>query len=255
MFLIFGAIVSPFLPDSPSTDTNSSGGGSSISSPAPTPEPTATEEVPNVKAKKHSALKVLNRLPVRGWASDSGYDREGKFGTAWKDVDGNGCDTRNDMLRRDFRSITRTDGCLIYKGVLRDVYTGKTIRFTRGTTTSLAVQIDHLVSLHNAWLTGAKRLSQSLRVALANDPLNLEAVDGPTNSSKSDDDASWWLPPRAGYRCTYVAKQISVKKAYHLWITPDEKIAMQSVLATCPRQKAYTTDYPARVKSGDLYVP
>jgi hypothetical protein len=174
---------------------------------------------------------------------------------AWKDVDWNGCDTRNDILRRDFRSIGRTDGCIVYTGVLRDVYTGKTIRFTRGVSSSLAVQIDHLVPLHNAWMTGAQRLSKALRVALANDPLNLEAVDGPTNTRKSDSDASWWLPPRAAYRCTYVARQIAVKKAYRLWITPDEKIAMASVLATCPRQKAYTTNYPALVRSGNLNAP
>jgi hypothetical protein len=89
---------------------------------------------------------------------------------------------------------------------------------------------------------------------LANDPLNLQAVDGPTNARKSDSDASWWLPPQRKYQCTYVARQISVKKAYHLWVTPDEKIAMQEVLTTCPRQKAYTTDYPTRFKAGDLYV-
>jgi hypothetical protein len=62
------------------------------------------------------------------------------------------------------------------------------------------------------------------------------------------------LPPQRGYQCKYVARQISVKKAYRLWVTPDEKIAMQAVLTTCPRQKVYSTDYPSRLKSGDLYV-
>ena len=169
-------------------------------------------------------------------------------------MDGNGCDTRNDILRRDFASITRTDGCLIYTGVISDKYTGKRIAFTRGQTTSLAVQIDHIVALHNAWMTGAGNLSQGMRVALANDPLNLQAVDGPTNSRKSDSDASWWLPPMRNYQCVYVARQISVKRAYRLWVTPDEKIAMQAVLTTCPRQKAFQTDYPTRLENGDLYV-
>lgn len=225
----------------------------------PTPEPTETEEpstdeAPDVAAKPGSAMKALNRLKVKPMTSGAGYDRDRKFGDAWIDVDGNGCDTRNDILARDFASITRTDGCLIYKGVLKDKYTGERIRFTRGQTTSLAVQVDHVVALHNAWMTGAHKLSYSMRVAFANDPLNLQAVDGPTNSRKSDSDASWWLPPNRGYQCRYVARQISVKKAYRLWVTPDEKIAMQAVLTTCPRQKAYDTDYPERVKSGDLYV-
>jgi hypothetical protein len=184
----------------------------------------------------------------------AGYDRDRRFGEARIDVDGNGCDTRNDMLARDFSKVTRTDGCVVYAGVIRDKYTGKRIRFTRGQGTSLAVQVDHVVALHNAWMTGAHKLSYEMRVALANDPLNLQAVDGPTNSRKSDSDASWWLPPQRGYQCKYVARQISVKRAYRLWVTPDEKIAMQAVLTTCPRQKVYLTDYPARLKSGDLYV-
>ena len=251
---IVGAIVGPFVPDSPSTDSPNYGGGSISETAAPTPEPTPTDEAPDVAAKPGSAMKALNRLKVKPMTSGAGYDRDRKFGDAWIDVDGNGCDTRNDILARDFASITRTDGCLIYKGVLKDKYTGERIRFTRGQTTSLAVQVDHVVALHNAWMTGAHKLSYSMRVAFANDPLNLQAVDGPTNSRKSDSDASWWLPPRRGYQCAYVARQISVKKAYRLWVTPDEKIAMQAVLTTCPRQKVYDTDYPAKLKSGDLYV-
>jgi hypothetical protein len=193
---IVGAIVGPFVPDSKSTDPPNYGGGAISETPAPTPEPTATEEVPDVPAKSGSAMKALNRLKVKAMTSGAGYDRERKFGDAWIDVDANGCDTRNDILARDFASITRTDGCIIYSGVIRDKYTGDRIRFTRGQTTSLAVQVDHVVALHNAWMTGANKLSYEMRVALANDPLNLQAVDGPTNSRKSDSDASWWLPPR-----------------------------------------------------------
>jgi hypothetical protein len=263
---IVGAIVGPFVPDSPSIDAPNSGGSSISETATPTPQPAATDgevatedptptdEAPDVVAKSGSAMKALNRLKVKPMTSGAGYDRDRKFGDAWIDVDGNGCDTRNDILARDFASVSSTDGCLIYKGVIKDKYTGKRIRFTRGQTTSLAVQVDHVVALHNAWKTGAHRLSYSMRVALANDPLNLQAVDGPTNSRKSDSDASWWLPPNRGYQCRYVARQISVKKAYRLWVTPDEKIAMQAVLTTCPRQKVYDTDYPEKVKSGDLFV-
>lgn len=251
---IVGAIVGPFAPDSDPIDWDNSGGSSISETTAPTPEPTAAEAAPDVPAKPGSAMKALNRLKVRGMTSGAGYDRDRKFGEAWIDVDGNGCDTRNDILARDFSKVTRTDGCVVYSGVIRDKYTGKRIRFTRGQGTSLAVQVDHVVALHNAWMTGAHKLSYEMRVALANDPLNLQAVDGPTNSRKSDSDASWWLPPQRGYQCRYVARQISVKRAYRLWVTPDEKIAMQALLTTCPRQKVYSTDYPSRLKSGDLYV-
>jgi hypothetical protein len=89
------------------------------------------------------------------------------------------------------------------------------------------------VALSNAWSTGAQKLSFSTRVQLANDPLELLAVDGPTNQSKSDSDAANWLP-RAAYRCAYVARQIAVKRKYKLWVTSAEKQAMAGVLATCP---------------------
>lgn len=252
VIFVFGAIFGPLSPDSTPIDWSSGDGGTTVS--RPTPDPVETEPAPDIPAKPGSAMKALNRLKVKEMTSGAGYDRDGKFGEAWIDVDGNGCDTRNDILRRDFAQVTRSDGCTIYKGVLKDRYTGKRINFTRGQGTSLAVQVDHVVALHNAWMTGARRLSYDMRVALANDPLNLQAVDGPTNSRKSDSDASWWLPPQRGYQCRYVARQISVKRAYRLWVTPDEKIAMQQVLTSCPRQKAYTTDYPARLKNGDLYV-
>lgn len=120
-------------------------------------------------------------------------------------------------------------------GTLTDPYTGKVIKFVRGVKTSNAVQIDHVVALSNAWKTGAQLISETSRYQFANDPLNLLAVDGPTNSSKSDKDAASFLP-RTSYRCKYVARQLSVKRKYRLWVTSSEKAAMVRVLSTCPSQ-------------------
>ncbi len=100
----------------------------------------------------------------------------------------------------------------------------------------MAVQIDHVVALSDAWQKGAQRISQSQREALANDPLNLLAADGPANQQKSDADAASWLPANKSYRCIYVARQIAVKATYKLWITAAEKDAMTRVLNTCPDQ-------------------
>jgi hypothetical protein len=98
------------------------------------------------------------------------------------------------------------------------------------------VQIDHVVPLMDAWQKGAQALSPTLRESLANDPLNLLAVDGPANGSKSDSDAATWLPPNRGYWCPYAARQIAVKVKYHLWVTAAEKDALGRILATCPNQ-------------------
>jgi hypothetical protein len=156
-------------------------------------------------------------------------------------MSGRSCDLRNYILTRDLKNITRSSSnwCNVTTGVLNDPYTGKTINFVRGVRTSLAVQIDHVVALSNAWSTGAQALSVASRYSLANDPMNLLAVDGPTNGSKSDKDAASFLP-RVAYQCKYVARQLAVKKKYKLWVTSSEKSAMVRVLQTCPKQSLPT---------------
>ncbi|AMS04101.1 hypothetical protein AXH35_00010 [Acidipropionibacterium acidipropionici] len=197
---------------------------------------------PTSSARPGSAQRALDTLAVKGRAARTGYDRN-RFGDAWTDVDHNGCDTRNDILGRDLtgtRAKAGTDGCVIVAGVLDDPYTGRRIGFRRGNHTSAAVQIDHAVSLSNAWQTGAQGLDETTRTRLANDPLNLLAVDGPTNQAKSDGDAATWLPPHKPSRCAYVARQIAVKHTYRLWVTPAEKTAMARILSGCPTQKLPT---------------
>ena len=196
-----------------------------------------------------TALAVLATLTVKGRAPMTGYVRTAKFGAAWLDVDRNGCDTRDDVLRRDLTSVTGTR-CTVRTGVLHDPYTRTTIDFTRGVRTSAAVQIDHVVPLGDAWQTGAQGWTQAKRVALANDPINLFAVDGPTNEQKSDSDAASWLPPNRSFRCTYIAHQVGVKKAYGLWVTAAEKAAMQRVLTTCPTVTAPTSTVSRIVFTG-----
>lgn len=184
------------------------------------------------------ALTYLKTLKPKAWASHSGYARS-KFSSGWGKIEMNGrsCDLRNYILTRDLKNITRSskNWCHVTSGVLNDPYTGATINFVRGVGTSNAVQIDHVVALSNAWSTGAQNLTSASRFSLANDPLNLLAVDGPTNASKSDSDAASFLP-RFAYRCKYVARQLAVKKKYRLWVTAAEKTAMNNVLTTCPNQ-------------------
>ena len=185
------------------------------------------------------AANLLATLPVKGKAAKSGYDRTGEFGSAWRDVDGNGCDTRNDILARDLTAIVTDESCRVQSGELVAPYTGESVSFERGETSSMLVQIDHLVALSNAWQTGAQQLDRDARIALANDPLNLLASDGASNSQKGDGDAATWLPAKKSFRCEYVARQISVKAAYGLWLAPAEHDAMARVLASCPGQPAY----------------
>jgi hypothetical protein len=197
----------------------------------------ATEDTPGAatareRPRRGSALAALERLEVKGRAPKTGYDRE-QFGGYWASIDG--CDTRDRILQRDLLRITNEPGstCEVQSGVLADPYTASAIRFERGGASE--VDIDHVVALSDAWQTGAQQWSRERRVAFANDPLNLLAVDASANRQKGDGDAATWLPPNKRFRCDYVARQIAVKRRYRGWVTPAEHDAMRRVLAPCPR--------------------
>ncbi len=180
-----------------------------------------------------SALSVLEKLALKGRAPKTGYSRT-QFGDGW--IVKNGCDTRNIILNRDMVNVKVNEKCDVVSGTLKDLYTGKTIEFMRGSSTSAAVQIDHVVALSNAWQTGAQQLTPEKRIELANDPLELLAVSETANIHKSDGDAATWLPPNKSYRCAYVARQTAVKFKYGLWVTRPEYDAISSILRKCQNQ-------------------
>ena len=171
------------------------------------------------------ATTLLAKLPVKGRAPKTGYDRD-LFSDGWGKI--GECDARNFILRRDLKSITwkSSPRCTVATGILNDPYTARKIYFVRGVGTSNDVQIDHVVAVSDAWQKGAQQLSFSQRYSFYNDPLNLLAVDGPTNQRKSDSDAASWLPPNRKYWCSFVARQIAVKHKYKLWATKAERDSM-----------------------------
>ncbi|WP_372698333.1 HNH endonuclease family protein [Arthrobacter sp. JSM 101049] len=192
---------------------------------------------PGAKLAGSPARSVLNALPVKGKATATGYNRNAKFGNGFKDFNRNKCDERQDTLKRDMSRVKYKDRkrCQVASGRLDDAYTGRAVNWK---VKAGSVDIDHVVALKNAWISGAQRLSQSQRQALANDPLNLMASSASANRSKGDRNAAEWLPSNKRFRCQYVATQISVKRKYALSVTPTEKSAMARVLKTCPKQRA-----------------
>ncbi|MFD7437447.1 HNH endonuclease family protein [Streptomyces sp. NPDC059861] len=191
-----------------------------------------------------AALTAAQSLPVKGRAPRTGYDRD-RFGSPWADTDSNSCGTRDDILKRDLDDVEFADGdCEVASGALDpDPYSGKDVAFVRGRS---QVDIDHVVALSDAWQKGARQWDPGKRIAFANDPLNLVAVDAGTNRAKGDGDTATWLPPNRSYRCTYVAAQVAVKKKYGLWVTSAEKSAMTGVLADCPGQRLPTGGNPTQ---------
>ncbi len=220
------------------TDATEPGPESAIAEPA---DPAAGT------AAAGEAAAALAALPVKGRAPMTGYTRE-QFGQAWSDdvsvaFGHNGCDTRNDILRRDLRATTLkpgTNGCVVLTGSFTEPYSGQTVAFTRGASTSSLVQIDHVVALADAWQSGAQQWNADTRREYANDPLVLLAADGHLNQQKGAANAASWLPPNKGFRCAYVARQVAIKTKYHLWVTAPEADAIAHVLSTCPGQELPT---------------
>jgi hypothetical protein len=193
-------------------------------------QPTPTQQLTGGEL----ATTALAELAIKGRAPKTDYSRT-QFGDGWATV--KGCDTRNIILNRDLQDVVTDDNCHVTKGTLQDPYTGKPILFSRGGESSSAIQIDHVVALSDAWQKGAQNLTKQQRIAMANDPLELLAVDGPANQEKSDGDAATWLPSNKSFRCQYVARQIAIKLKYSLWVTEAEHLAMTTILTSCPNER------------------
>jgi hypothetical protein len=198
--------------------------------------PSTVSEAPGDGA---AARQLLEQLEVKGRAPKTGYSRE-QFGPAWADVDQDGCDSRNQVLRTSLSRVRLEPGsrCEVLEGTLADPYTGHRIHFVRGGGYDRSIDIDHVVALGDAWQKGAQQLTAERRLHFANDPRNLLPVDPSANRQKGDSDAATWLPANKAFRCPYVAAQIDVKNTYRLWVTPAERDAMGRVLDGCPSSPA-----------------
>lgn len=199
--------------------------------PATRPAPAA---VPTDAALVLASLTVTERpRPPRD------YDRHA-FGRAWADVDGNGCNQRDDVLLRDAEPGTvRTGrqgrcGHDVLAGTWRDPYTGKVLAFDdlKDLGQAQAIQIDHVVPLAEAWVSGASAWDDERRATHANDLDGLLAVDGPTNAAKGADDPAAWRP-RKDFQCAYARRWIAVKARWDLAVDPSEVAALEDMLGHC----------------------
>ena len=182
---------------------------------------------------KELAIDVLERLEVKGRAPKTNYSREEFYGS-WPTVDG--CNLRQKIIKREFGDSAVLDGCNVVAGEFDEAYTGEQKVFKTKEEISKGIQIDHVVALSDAWQKGAQYMDKAVRYEMATDPLNLLAVDAKANQGKSDGDAATWLPKNKKFRCQYVARQVSVKYKYKLWVTEAEKNAIHDILMTCPNE-------------------
>lgn len=169
------------------------------------------------------AALVLTNINRSG--RDVVYDR-GEFGSAWFDTDGNSCDTRNDVLAIQVENAVK-QGCKVIGGKVNDPYSGQSYEFVTGG----AFPIDHVVSLEDAWSSGAWKWTDYQRLLFANDLRNLQVTTRLMNEQKSSHGPDRWLPPHD--QCGFVRRYVDVKHIYSLSLTQDQQRAVDSVLANC----------------------
>ena len=182
-------------------------------------------------ADLQAARDLIAKVGTAAAGPRDGYDRDA-FGPAWTDsVDGvalgrNKCDTRDDLLARDGRSVEHKDGsaCTVTAMTIYDPYTGKSVKWTKQQASR--IQIDHVMPLSYDWQMGAAKWDKAKRVRIANDPLNLIPADGPQNAAKGDSGPAVWLPANTAVRCSYVVRFAQVSLKYELPVTAADKKAM-----------------------------
>ena len=203
-------------------------------------------------ANAASTVQASTLLPQLTVAAPklTGYSRD--LFHLWIDADGNGCDTRKEVLISEARvKPTVLAGCRLSGGRWWSAYDNLFI------TDSGSLDIDHFVPLSEAWQSGAWRWSASTREAYANDlgyPLSLIAVTATTNRQKSDMDPAEWMPPFTSYRCTYISTWIAIKWRWRLTIDPAERVALRVGLVGCGATARVPTPPRAAITTGPPVV-
>jgi hypothetical protein len=212
------------LPADTASATNSPGSSATA---APTPTPTSTP-APTKAPGAVTFASLITALPVAE-ETRNGYDR-GLF-RLWTDADGDGCDTRREVLMKEsLTAVSVASGCWLSGGSWFSAYDSVK------TTDPSTFDIDHFVPLKEAWDSGASGWDSATREAFANDlgyEGSLIAVSASSNRTKSDRDPSDWLPDAASYRCQYVFTWLQVKLRWGLAIDGREKAALADASAGC----------------------
>jgi hypothetical protein len=173
-----------------------------------------------------TARTYLAGLTVAAWTHTTTYDRE--LFPHWHTVSG-ACNTRETVLKRDGSAVVVTSACTATSGSWYSPYDG-------GTWSAAAdVDIDHMVPLKNAWISGAWAWTTAKRESFANDLTNpqLIAVTDHVNQSKGDKSPDSWKPALTGYHCTYARMWVKVKYVWQLSVTSAEKAAVTTMLNAC----------------------
>lgn len=181
------------------------------------------------------ARTLLEQLPAhRGdyYQAPYPYDRA-FFGQEWYDVDKNGRGTRDDVLAAQLHDVDYDLNGNVASGAFTDPYTGLPVEYVRAREEADPVVVDHVVSLWEAWATGAWDWTPEERLAFANDPINLVVTTYEINEVKGPQNAARWHPTTHVEECLFAIRVVATKSKYGLEIHGKDREYLRGVLAGC----------------------
>ncbi|MBA2610011.1 MAG: HNH endonuclease [Actinobacteria bacterium] len=187
-----------------------------------TPAPSTTSTTVDVPPETQSeVIAALDKLAVADEHSQAG--KYGRFGY-WRDDDKDGCNTRAEVLiAESSETVERTVACRILRGKWLSPYDNAVL------TDPIEVAIDHVVTITEAWESGAWQWTDIQRNDYVNDlehPDFLVAVSNAIKDTKGDKDPGEWLPPVETYRCDYLRAWVHLKTVYKMSVDPGEREAI-----------------------------
>jgi len=170
-----------------------------------------------------TARAYLSQLTVATPSNDPPYKRD--YFNHWITISGQ-CNTRETVLKRDGTNVVTNSSCAAVSGDWISPYDNVP------TTLASDLDIDHLIPLKEAWVSGARDWTAARRQQFANELTQpqLVAVTDDLNQAKGDKDPATWLPPLDSFKCNYVLAWIQVKQYYGLTIDTAEKTALTNTL-------------------------
>lgn len=167
-------------------------------------------------------LSGLIALLILTGCSVTNYNRE-----EWGDwTTRGGCSTREIVLKRDGVDVKTGKNCTIISGRWLSQYDQQYF------TDPADLEIDHIVPLKEAFLSGAENWSKEQKNKFYNSLTNLIAVSGKSNGEKSDQDPAHWLPNKK-FECAYVLKYAAVKNEFSLTMDKKELTAVDNIRNSC----------------------
>lgn len=194
-----------------------------------------------------SFSQLLGLVKVKAETNSGTYRRD--LFQHWIDADGDGCDTRDEVLQQESKTKI---SCDLVGGSWISSYDGLK------TTDPSTFDIDHFVPLKEAWESGAAGWDSDTRKRFSNDldySISLIAVTASSNRSKSDRDPAGWLPTSKAFVCQYVGRWIAVKYRWGLSVDTSEKRVLLSKVTACGSKSRVAVPSKAKIVKGAIPNP